>query len=72
MTPEKRERYAQWLRNTGVEHPSDELISKTQERALLQIDDAEAKSRRHNLKLVIVMICSLVLGAYVWMKTMGL
>jgi hypothetical protein len=34
MSPQKRERYAQWLRNRGVEHPSDELIDKTRERAL--------------------------------------
>jgi hypothetical protein len=43
MTPEKRERYAQWLRNSGVEHPSDELIDKTRERAPLQIDQAKGK-----------------------------
>ncbi|MGB0030246.1 MAG: hypothetical protein WBP77_03590, partial [Candidatus Sulfotelmatobacter sp.] len=52
MSPQKRERYAQWLRNTGVEHPTDELINKTRERALQQIDTAKEKARRYNLKLV--------------------
>jgi hypothetical protein len=68
MTPEKRERYAQWLRNTGVEHPSDELIGKTQERALLQIQAAEEKARRYKQKLIILIVCFLVLGVCVWLK----
>jgi hypothetical protein len=68
MTPEKRERYAQWLRNTGVEHPSDELIDKTREKALLQIDAAKETKQRNNLKWVAVVICCLVLVAYLWIK----
>lgn len=44
MSPHKRERYAQWLRNTGVEHPSDKLIDKTREPALLRIDEAKKKA----------------------------
>ena len=68
MTPEKRERYAQWLRNTGVEHPSDELIDKTRERALLQIDDAKDKARRYKLKLVALIFGSLVAAVCVWLK----
>jgi hypothetical protein len=68
MTPEKRERYAQWLRNTGVEHPSDELIDKTRERALLQIDDAREKARRYKLKLIALILSSLVVAVCVWLK----
>jgi hypothetical protein len=68
MTPDKRERYAQWLRNTGVEHPSDELIDKTRERALLQIDDAKDKARDYKLKLVAVILGSLVVAVCVWLK----
>jgi hypothetical protein len=68
MIPDKRERYAQWLRNTGVEHPSDELIDKTRERALLQIDDAKDKARQHKLKLVVVILGSLVATVCVWLK----
>ncbi len=68
MSPQKRERYAQWLRNTGVEHPSDELINKTRERALLQIDAAKEKARRYNLKLVALILFSLVIGVYLWFK----
>jgi hypothetical protein len=68
MTPDKRERYAQWLRNTGIEHPSDELIDKTRERALLQIDDAKDKARQHKLKLVVVILSSLVAAVCVWLK----
>jgi hypothetical protein len=68
MTPDKRERYAQWLRNTGVEHPSDELIDKTRERALLQIDDAKDKARDYKVKLVAVILGSLVVAVCVWLK----
>jgi len=68
MTPEKRERYAQWLRNTGVEHPSDELIDKTRGRALLQIDEATEKAHRYRLKLAAVISCSLVAAVCVWIK----
>jgi hypothetical protein len=68
MTPDKRERYAQWLRNTGVEHPSDELIDKTRERALLQIDDAKDKARDYKLKLVAVILGSLVVAVCVWLQ----
>jgi hypothetical protein len=68
MTPEKRERYAQWLRNSGVEHPSDELIDKTRERALLQIDQAEEKTRRYKLKMIALILSSLVVVVYVWVR----
>ena len=68
MTPEKRERYAQWLRDSGVEHPSDELIDKTRERALLQIDDAKKKARRYKLSMVALILSSLVVAVYVWVK----
>jgi hypothetical protein len=68
MTPEKRERYAQWLRNTGVEHPSDELIDKTRERALSQIDAAKETKRRNNLKLVVLICCCVVVAVYGWFK----
>ena len=68
MSPQKRERYAQWLRNTGVEHPSDELIDRTRDRALLQIDDAKDKTRRSRLTLVVLIFCSLVLAVYVWLN----
>lgn len=68
MTPEKRERYAQWLRNSGVEHPSDELIDKTRERALLQIDQAKEKTRRYKLKMIALILSSLVVVAYVWVR----
>jgi hypothetical protein len=68
MTPDKRERYAQWLRNTGVEHPSDELIDKTRERALSQIDDAKDKARRYKLRLVALILSSLVAAVCVWLK----
>ena len=68
MTPEKRERYAQWLRNSGVEHPSDELIDKTRERALLQIDQAKEKTRRYKLKVIALILSSLVVVAYVWVR----
>lgn len=69
ITPEKRERYAQWLRDTGVEHPSDELIDRTRERALLQIDNAKNKTQRSRLKLVVLILVSLVLAVYVWLKS---
>jgi len=68
MTRDKRERYAQWLRNTGVEHPSDELIDKTRERALLQIDDAKDKARRYKLRLIALILGSLVVAVCVWLK----
>jgi hypothetical protein len=68
MTPEKRERYAQWLRNSGVEHPSDELIDKTRERALLQIDQAKEKTRRYKLKVIALILSSLVVVVYVWVR----
>jgi hypothetical protein len=35
MSPQKRERYPHWLRDTGVEHPSDERIDRTRERSPL-------------------------------------
>jgi hypothetical protein len=60
MTRDKREGYAQWLRNTGIEHPSDELIDKTRERALLQIDDAKDEARQYKLKLFVAILGSLV------------
>jgi len=68
MTPEKRERYAQWLRATGVEHPSDGLIDRTRKRALSQIDTAKEKKRRDNLKLVALMSCCLLIAAYLCLK----
>jgi hypothetical protein len=68
MTPQKREQYAEWLRNTGVEHPSDELIAKTRERALLQIDTAQEKARRSRLTLVALVLCFLVLAVCVWFR----
>jgi hypothetical protein len=68
MTPEKRERYAQWLRNTGVEHPSDELIDKTRKRTLLQIDEAKEKARRYKLKLVALILSSLLVAVYAWVR----
>ena len=68
MTPQKRERYAQWLRNSGVAHPSDELIKQTQKRALMQIGEAKEKARRYNVKLAALILCSLALAIYVWLK----
>jgi hypothetical protein len=68
MTPHKREQYAEWLRNTGVEHPSDELINKTRERALLQIDNAKGKARRYKLTLVSLFLGALVLAICVWLR----
>jgi hypothetical protein len=68
MTLEQRERYAQWLRATGVEHPSDELINRTRKRALLQIDTAKEQEQRRNLKLVALISCCLLLVAYLWVK----
>jgi len=60
MSPQKRERYAQWLRDTGVEHPSDELIS--------QIDTAKEQKRRNSLKFVALISCCLLVVAYLWIK----
>jgi hypothetical protein len=68
MTPEKRERYAQWLRDTGVEYPSDELIDRTRKRALSQIDTAKEQKRRNSLKLVALISCCLLLVAYACLK----
>jgi hypothetical protein len=68
MSPQKRERYAQWLRDTGVENPSNELIDRTRERALLQIDDAKGKARRYKMKVVALVCCSLIVAVYVWLK----
>jgi hypothetical protein len=68
MTPQKRAQYAEWLRNSGVEHPSDELIDKTRKRALLQIDNAKEKAQRYKLTLVALIICSLVLAICVWFR----
>lgn len=68
MTPEKRERYAQWLRNTGVEHPSDELINKTQKRALFQINAAKDKKRQYTVKVIALASLSLIVVVCVWLK----
>ena len=68
MTPQKRERYAEWLRKTGVEHPSDELINQTQKRALLQIGQAKDKARRYNAKLIALILGFLALAVYIWLK----
>lgn len=68
MSPQKRERYAQWLRDSGVEYPSDELIDRTRERALSQIDTAMEQKRRNTLKLVALISCCLLLVAYLWIK----
>jgi hypothetical protein len=68
ISPQKRERYAQWLRNAGVEHPSDELIDRTRDRALLQIGNAKDKTRRSRLALAVLIFCSLVLAVYVWLN----
>jgi hypothetical protein len=68
MSPQKRERYAAWLRKTGVENPSNELIDQTQKRALLQIHQAEGKARRQKLTLIALVFCSLVSAIYIWFK----
>ena len=68
MSPQKRERYAQWLRNTGVEHPSDELIGRTRDRALSQIDTAREQKRRNNLRLLVLISCCLLIVACLWIK----
>jgi hypothetical protein len=68
MTPEKRERYAQWLRNTGVEHPSDELINKTQRLALGQINTANEKKKQFNLKVIALVFLSLIIVVCVWLR----
>lgn len=68
MTPQKRARYAEWLRKSGVEHPSDELINQTQKRALVEIGQAEDKARRYNVKLIVLILCSLAAGVYILLK----
>jgi hypothetical protein len=68
MTPQKRERYAQWLRKTGVENPSNELINQTQKRALLQIHQAEGKAQRYKLKLIALTLFSIASAIYIWFK----
>lgn len=68
MTPQKRERYAEWLRKSGVEHPSDELINQTQQRALVEIGNAKDKARRYNLKLIALILCSLAVAVYILYK----
>ncbi len=68
MSPQKRERYAQWLRNTGVTYPSDELIDKTRERALLGIDAVNKKARRLKLKLVALICCCVVVAVCGWLR----
>jgi hypothetical protein len=68
MSPEKRERYAQWLRDTGVEHPSDELIERTRQRALSQIDTAKEQKQRNNFKMLGLITCCLLIFAYLWIK----
>lgn len=68
MTSEKRERYAQWLRDTGVEHPSDDLIDKTRGRALLQIHEAKDKVRRYRIKVAALVFCFLVIAVCVWLR----
>jgi hypothetical protein len=68
MTPQKRERYAEWLRKAGVENPSNELINQTQKRALLHIDKAKEKARRDKFKLIALTLCSLAFAVYVWFK----
>jgi hypothetical protein len=68
MSPQKRERYAQWLRDTGIDHPSDELIDKTRERALLSIDDTTKKAHRSKLKLVAFICCCLALALCGWLR----
>jgi hypothetical protein len=71
MSPQKRERYAQWLRNSGVENPSNELINQTQKRALSQIHKAEGKARSQNFKLIALVLCSLALLMFIWFKLTG-
>jgi hypothetical protein len=68
MTSDKRERYAQWLRNTGVEHPSDELIDKTQKQALLEIDAANDKKKQHIVKVIALACLSLIVAVCVWLR----
>jgi hypothetical protein len=51
-----------------VEHPSDELINKTRERALRQIDAAKEKARRYNLKLIALIPFFVAIGVYLWFK----
>jgi hypothetical protein len=68
MSRQKRERYAQWLRMSGVENPSNELINQTQKRALLQIHKAEGKARRQKLTLIALALCSLAFFIYIWFK----
>ena len=71
MSPQKRERYAQWLRDTGVEHPSDELIDRTQKRALLKIDEAKTKMHRYKVELIALVFCLLVTAACAWVRLYG-
>jgi len=68
MTPQKRARYAEWLRKSGVENPSDELINQTQKRALLQIGEAKDKARRYNVKLIVLIVCSVAIAVYILYK----
>jgi hypothetical protein len=68
MSFQKRERYAQWLRDTGVEHPSEELIDRTRERALSQIDDAKGKACRYKMKVAALVFCSLIVAVCVWLR----
>ena len=68
MTSDKRERYAQWLRNTGVEHPSDKLINNTQKRALLEIDAANDKKKQHIVKVIALACLSLIVAVCVWLR----
>jgi hypothetical protein len=51
-----------------VEHPSDELIDKTRERAPSQIDAAKEKKRQYSLRVVACIFFSLVIGVYMWLK----
>jgi len=68
MTPQKRARYAEWLRKSGVEHPSDELINQTQKRALVEIGHAKDKARRYSVKLIVLIFCALAVAVYILYK----
>jgi hypothetical protein len=50
----------------GCGNPSDELIDRTKERALSQIDAAKGKKRLNNLKLVILIFCCVVVALCLW------
>jgi hypothetical protein len=52
-----------------VEHSSDRLIDKTRERALLQIDNAKEQARQHNLKMIALIFCPLVVAVYMRTQT---